>query len=239
MIEQFVCLFQGSVRLKEWLLPDGRPFSIQEKFIRNILELEKSNKIWKTHRFHSFKLCTLAENWAVEVIHFDFESISKKIMDSLMNLWTVLKLCLFILCTYFENALSMLSEREMICLFKMVLSWNFFIFSCLSVWIKFQKIFTTKWVSIENSVFETDFILYISAKKRRPFSHTYEMVEQLLLLLFFSNSTTLKLPPSQQLWSRVENQLVQMFFEIGFVSNIHALAFSLDVVCKVHLSRFL
>mgnify|MGYP007022697696 FL=1 len=40
-------------------------------------------------------------------------------MDSLMNL---LKLCLFILCTYFENALSMLSEREMICLFKMVLS---------------------------------------------------------------------------------------------------------------------
>lgn len=78
-------------------------------------------------------------------------------------------LCLFILCTYFENALSMLSEREMICLFKMVLSWNFFIFSCLSVWIKFQKIFTTKWVSIENSVFETDFILYISAKKTSPF----------------------------------------------------------------------
>ena len=221
MIEQFVCLFQGSVRLKEWLLPDGRPFSIQEKFIRNILELEKSNKIWKTHRFHSFKLCTLAENWAVEVIHFDFESISKKIMDLLMNLWTVLKLCLFILCTYFENALSMLSEREMICLFKIILSWNFlFLLAVCLFESSFKRFFTTKWVSIENSVFETDFILYISAKKRRPFSHTYEMVEQ-LLLLFFSNSTTLKLPSSQQLWSRVGNQLVQMFSEKAFGLNLH------------------
>ena len=107
---------------------------------------------------------------------------------------------------------------------------KFFIsLSCLSVWIKFQKIFTTKWVSIENSVFETDFILYISAKKRRPFSHTYEMVEQLLLLLFFSNSTTLKLPSSQQLWSRVENQLVQMFFERDFTLNFHVTLFSRDV----------
>ena len=66
-------------------------------------------------------------------------------------------------------------------------------------------------------------------RKRRPFSHTYEMVEQ-LLLLFFSNSTTLKLPSSQQLWCRVGNQLVQMFYERGFKLNFHFTSFSQNVL---------